>query len=67
MEHILWVVLVAWLGVTTQGAPTIEYKVHSVHVQAKECHGLAESMSKEAQSNQRVDVQCIPFPHKTIW
>ena len=67
MEHILWVVLVAWFGVSAQGVPSVEYKVHSVYVQAKECHNVAESMSKEAQSNPRVDVQCIPFPHKTIW
>ena len=67
MEHILWVVLVAWLGVSDQGKPSVEYKVHSVHVRAPDCHKQAAQMAQEAVSNPRVNVQCVPFPHKTIW
>jgi hypothetical protein len=67
MEHILWVVLVAFLGVSDQGVPSIKYEIHSVHVRQPDCYDAASDMIKAAQNNHRVDVQCVPFPHKTIW
>ena len=67
MEHVLWAVLVAYFGVTAQGAPDVEYKVHSVHTQVLACKELAAEMQQEAIADTRVNVQCVPFPHATVW
>lgn len=66
MEHVLWVVLVALLGVNDQGKPTIEYEVHSTHMRQQDCYNEAEPMIQAAKSTPRVDVQCVPVPHSMI-
>ena len=67
MEHVLWIVLVAFLGVSEQGQPTIEYEVHSEHMRQQDCMKEAQPMMQAAQSNPRVDVQCVPVKHRMIW
>jgi len=67
MEHVLWVVLVALLGVNDQGRPMVEYEVHSTHMREQDCRKELAPMFSVAQANPRVDVQCVPVPHSMIW
>lgn len=68
MEHVLWVVLVAFLGVNDiTGLPTIRYDVYSTHLRHKECMQSAAPLMADAKKTPEIDVQCVSFPHDMIF
>jgi hypothetical protein len=68
MEHTLWVVLVAMLGVNPNtGLPTVDYEVHSTHMRQQVCIDIAQPMIEDAKDNPRIEVQCVPVVHPMVW
>lgn len=67
MTHVMWVLLIAFLGVDQGGLPTVHYEVRSVHMVESDCYNEAKDMMRAAKEAPKVDVQCLPVKHGMIW